>query len=355
MSKVGAAEWMAANHLLTPLYGSALGASVAPKGSRAAGIKEGLKQSLGPALRNDALILATSILGGKIKGEKLSKKFLKRLGALAIVGTAAGTAEVTLPKFNSDEIKSKLKKRLKKQSAAQEDSGHFGHSLGAYMGASIATPLAAKPVFSKFMSMANPNISPEEAAKYDTPLTQQARQRGSRAGVTRWPVDHRDLKQYGGAAYVPDSHPTLNKGVHVSKGSTPLVLSHELEHSIPPKNRAMRGLRNSYMRGVGRFGKLAPGLALMGGSAKNETINTYAPIAAAATTIPMLAEEARANIGGYRSLKKLNPGKKVMKQSLKAALGSMGSYAALPALTLGAGYGAKYLRNKLVNVSKESK
>ena len=112
--KVTAAEWMAANHLISPLYGSVMGASVAPKGKKLAGAKEGLKQSIGPALRNDALILATSILGGKTKGEKFKSKFLKRLGALGIVGTAAGLAEVNLPSFDSEKIKEKLKDHIKK-------------------------------------------------------------------------------------------------------------------------------------------------------------------------------------------------------------------------------------------------
>lgn len=111
-SKVSSLEWMALNHLITPAYGMVLGASVAPKGEKLEGVKEGFKQSLGPALRNDALILATHLLGGRVKGESFSKRFLKRLGALTALSTGAALTQKNLPRFSSKKLDLAIKQRI---------------------------------------------------------------------------------------------------------------------------------------------------------------------------------------------------------------------------------------------------
>lgn len=248
-----------------------------------------------------------------------------------------------------------VKKAAKKSSGFFTRGGDEDESLSSGAAALVGTGLAELGLFGGLAlhrkSMGK--LSLEKARKFDKDLIELAKSRGSEAAkdFKRGPV--------GTSFYawnVDKKGKKLNEIIRVDTLEPGGVTAHELTHSLKPKGKLMQALRKisqnpSYQLAAGA----SPLLGIAAGASGNDKLDTYGPLAAALLTLPQMAEEGRANLGGYKMLKQVGASKGALRNNLKRLLNAYSTYATRPALALAGGYGAKYIRKKLIEANKKGK
>ena len=143
------------------------------------------------------------------------------------------------------------------------------------------------------------------------------------------------------------TRPTVN-----AKGADLAMHEHGHAHSFNKYRKALGGkgikgkliMHSLSQRSALGLGALAGGYAA---TSDNESVRKAAPYAVAASTIPMLAEEAQASLSPAKHLLKTR-GAAVAKKFLKKMAPAYGTYVAAAATGVGAASWAKHLKNKAV-------
>lgn len=369
---VGAPEAMAVNHILNAIYGASRGAHEAGEGKRTAGAVEGFKQSLGPSLKGDAVILAASALGSSISDNSFSNKVKKRLAAATLLGLASKALPTEMAKFDWDKLKTKVDSKVLIKDAATaintrdenqrkiSTKNQLGAVAGGYLGGNILSHTVGD--VGNTIHDLSEEASVSGASNFDKKLLDQAKSRGFKGQFVRGDggkAESRLGNLVGDTGFFAEKStvPTLSKyypGLQEGKDlvftpqkGSPATVAHELVHAVEPENAISRGLRNTYFSAPYRLAtRLATPGAAIAGASTNEDISAYGPALAAAMHIPTLAEEGRANLVSYRNLKALGADDQVLNRALRGSVGSMMSYSAAPAASLAVGYGVRALRNR---------
>ncbi len=165
--------------------------------------------------------------------------------------------------------------------------------------------------------------------------------------VNRVHADH-----FTEAHYNPnDSH--FGKGPYV-RGHSPEAILHEYGHAHSYNNAAKKvgkGFAKARFGSIIASQKSVMGIGGLAGAyaatSDNEKVRKYAPAAVAASTVPLLAEEARASLSPIKHLYKTE-GKAAAKHLAKRLAPAFGTYVAGAAAAVGAASWAKHIKNKAV-------